>query len=163
VSALLRFVSVVLLSALAARSALAATPNPNASAAATATAASAASKKPSPPPAHESAAAEGPTSGGSNVPPNHPGAGSGDATADVSEATSALPPGAISATIVTDQGVPMAGTAVRLGILFQKIAEGESRTEKFAQADATGTVKFTDLAIGTDHAYRVTVQAGLDE
>jgi hypothetical protein len=84
----------------------------------------------------------------------------GDTVADVSEATPSVPPGAVSATIVTDQGVPLSGTQVRLGILFQKIAEGESRTEKFAQADANGTVHFTDLAMGSDHAYRVTVQAG---
>ncbi len=94
------------------------------------------------------------------MPPDHPGIAVGDAAADVSEATPALPPGVISATIVSDQGVPLAGTQVRLGILFQKIAEGESRTEKFAQADSTGTAHFTDLAIGSDHAYRVTVQAG---
>jgi hypothetical protein len=156
VSALIRFASVVLLTALAASSALAAPPGASASASATA----ASPKKSSPPPAHESAAPDGPASGGSNMPPDHPGAASGDAMADVSEATPALPPGAISATIVTDQGVPMPGTAVRLGILFQKIAEGESRSEKFAQADATGTVRFADLTMGSDYAYRVTVEAG---
>jgi hypothetical protein len=94
------------------------------------------------------------------VPPDHPGMGSGDPAADVSEATPGLPAGAISATIVSDQGLPLAGTQVRLGILFQKIAEGESRSEKFAQADASGTVHFSDLPKGSDHAYRVTVQAG---
>jgi hypothetical protein len=66
----------------------------------------------------------------------------------------------IAATIVNQQGMPLAGTQVRLGILFQKIAEGESRSEKFAQTDATGTVRFTDLQKGTDHAYRITVAAG---
>jgi hypothetical protein len=49
---------------------------------------------------------------------------------------------------------------VRLGIMFQKIAEGESRSEKFAQADSQGNVQFTGLARGSDYAYRVTVQVG---
>src|SRR5882724_326658 len=152
VSALSRCCTLLLLASFSASSALAAPP---------ATSASAGSTKPSPPPAHEAPAhQDGPAASGTTMPPDHPGMASGDAAADVSEATPALPPGAISATIVSDQGVPLAGTQVRLGILFQKIAEGESRTEKFAQADSTGTVHFTDLANGSDHAYRVTVQAG---
>jgi hypothetical protein len=151
VSALSRFCTLLLLASFSVSSALAAPP---------ATSASAGSTKPSPPPAHEAPAQDGPAGSGSAMPPDHPGTASGDAAADVSEATPTLPAGVISATIVSDQGVPLAGTQVRLGILFQKIAEGESRTEKFAQADSTGTVHFTDLANGSDHAYRVTVQAG---
>ena len=152
--ALNRFASLLLFASLGASNAFAA---PGGTSAPPASSASASTKKPSSPPAHEAAA---PENSDSAMPANHPGMASGDATADVSEATPALSPGVISATIVSDQGVPLAGTQVRLGILFQKIAEGESRTEKFAQADSTGTVRFSDLAKGSDHAYRVTVQAG---
>ncbi|HEY5376234.1 MAG TPA: hypothetical protein VIK01_21285 [Polyangiaceae bacterium] len=152
--ALNRFASLLLFAALSASNAFAV---PGGTSAPPASSASASTKKPNPPPAHEAAA---PENSGSVMPPNHPGMASGDAAADVSEATPALSPGVISATIVSDQGVPLAGTQVRLGILFQKIAEGESRTEQFAQADSTGTVRFIDLAKGSDHAYRVTVQAG---
>ena len=152
-SARSRFASLLLFASLSASTAFAAPPEASASAGASA-------KKASPPPAHEAAVQEGAENSGSTMPPDHPGMASGDAAADVSEASPAIPPGVISATIVSDQGVPLAGTQVRLGILFQKIAEGESRTEKFAQADATGSVRFTDLARGSDHAYRVTVQAG---
>lgn len=151
-SALSRLASFLLIATLSASHAFAAPP---------ATSASADTKKASAPPAHEAPAQQdGPAGNGGTVPPDHPGTASADAAADVSEATPTLPSGVISATIVSDQGVPLAGTQVRLGILFQKIAEGESRTEKFAQADSTGTAHFTDLAIGSDHAYRVTVQAG---
>lgn len=96
------------------------------------------------------------------APPSHTGhpLANGDPQADLSEASPSLGPGTISATIVNEQGAPVAGQQVRLGILFQKIAEGESRSEKFAQTDAQGTVQFTGLARGSDHAYRVTVQAG---
>jgi hypothetical protein len=94
------------------------------------------------------------------VPANHPGMGNADPQADLSEASPSLPPGTISATIVDQQGLPLSGHQVRLGIMFQKIAEGESRSEKFAQADTQGTVLFTGLTSGSDHAYRVTVQFG---
>ncbi|MEP7051860.1 MAG: hypothetical protein ABJB12_15960 [Pseudomonadota bacterium] len=98
--------------------------------------------------------------GGSAVPPGHPGMTSADPAADVSEATPALAAGVVSATIVNQQGVPLVGTQVRLGILFQKIAEGESRSEKFAQTDSAGSVRFTDLQKGSDHAYRITIASG---
>lgn len=94
------------------------------------------------------------------VPAGHPSMANADPLADVSEATPGLDPGTISATIVNDQGLPLAGQRVRLGIMFQKIAEGESRSEKFAQADSQGNVQFTGLTRGSDYAYRVTVQVG---
>jgi hypothetical protein len=84
----------------------------------------------------------------------------GEPQADVSDASPGIDPGTISATIVSDRGIPLVGQRVRLGIMFQKIAEGESRSEKFAQADAQGNVEFTGLTRGSDHAYRVTVQVG---
>jgi hypothetical protein len=93
------------------------------------------------------------------MPGGHPG--SAEATPqDLSEASPTLEPGVISATIVDEHGSPASGAQVRLGILFQKISEGESRTETFAQADGTGTVHFAGLARGSDHAYRVTVTRG---
>ena len=92
------------------------------------------------------------------VPPGHPGMGNTDPQADLNEPSPSLEPGTISATIVDQRGFPLGGQQVRLGILFQKIAEGEARSEKFAQADAQGTVQFNGLVRGTDHAYRVTVQ-----
>ncbi|HKO47901.1 MAG TPA: carboxypeptidase-like regulatory domain-containing protein [Polyangiaceae bacterium] len=94
------------------------------------------------------------------APTPHAGMANVDPRVDVNEASPGLPPGTISATIVTDQGMPLAGQQVRLGIMFQKIAEGESRSEKFAQTDAQGSATFTGLTFGSDHAYRVTVQSG---
>ena len=145
-------------SLLAASSASAAPAAPSASSApsASAQARSAAQAHGAPAPAGSADA----DTGGAAVPAGHPGNAAADAAADVSEASAALPAGVVSATIVNERGVPLAGTQVRLGILFQRIAEGESRSEKFAQADSTGTVRFADLAKGSDHAYRVTVASG---
>lgn len=107
------------------------------------------------------ATTNGEGSGAVAPPPGHPSmGGSAEQQGDVSEAIAGLEPGSITATIVNERGVPLAGQPVRLGILFQKIAEGESRSEKFATADAEGTVRFRDLTPGSDHAYRITVQAG---
>jgi hypothetical protein len=92
------------------------------------------------------------------MPVGHPG--TSEPPQDASEASPTVESGAISATIVDEHGAPVAGAQVRLGTLFQKIAEGESRSEVFAQADATGSVSFAGLARGSDHAYRVTVSQG---
>ncbi|HYQ47192.1 MAG TPA: hypothetical protein VER11_34715 [Polyangiaceae bacterium] len=111
---------------------------------------------------HEAPAAQNPSEGDAApraVPAGHAGF-NGEPLADVNEPSAALEPGTISATIVTDQGVPLVAQQVRLGIMFQKIAEGESRSEKFAQTDAQGSVQFSGLTRGSDYAYRVTVQAG---
>jgi hypothetical protein len=159
-----RLIAIALLSSLSATPALAAAP----SASAAPPSAPAASSKPAaaPRPAqpvnngHQAPPANGAENGSGAPPPSHAGMAGNDAQADVNESSPGLEAGSISATIVNDQGVPLAGQQVRLGILFQKIAEGEARSEKFAQADASGTVHFTGLARGSDHAYRVTVQAG---
>lgn len=162
----LRAFSAACLMWLASSHALAATPVTSASSATAPAVASASAVPPksaTPPAAnngHAAPAANEADSGAAAPPPGHPGMGGGDQQADVNQSVAGLEPGSITATIVDERGKPLSGQQVRLGILFQKIAEGEARSEKFAQADAEGTVHFTGLARGTDHAYRVTVQAG---
>jgi hypothetical protein len=110
------------------------------------------------PPAHGAppADANGNTPGA--VPAGHPGMN--EPPPDVSEASPTLAPGSISATILDERGLPLSGSPVRLGILFQRIAEGESRSERFTQTDTTGAAHFSGLTGGSDHAYRVTVSRG---
>ena len=122
-----------------------------------------ASAKPTPPAVnngHTAPTTSGPENGA--PPPGHPGMGTtgNGQEADVNDAVPGLEPGSITATIVDERGNPLAGQQVRLGVMFQKIAEGEKRSEKFAQADAQGTVHFSDLTRGSDFAYRVTVHVG---
>jgi len=115
-----------------------------------------ASAAPAPPPAHGNAAPEGTTT----LPAGHPGAAN-EPPADVSEASPSIPRNTIEATVVDETGMPVAaGTPIRLGILFQKIAEGESRSERFTNADGQGTARFSDLSPGSDRAYRVTITRG---
>jgi hypothetical protein len=157
VSAVRRLIALSIAAALPIAHAYAADPAPSAAPSATAARAKAAPTEDN---AHGAPQAQAANEGAAAMPPSHPTLGNGDPQADVIEASPQLDPGTISATIVTDQGVPLAGQKVRLGIMFQKIAEGESRSEKFAQTDAQGNVQFTGLTRGSEYAYRVTVQSG---
>ena len=137
-------------------------PTPSASSATPRPAASAgtAQKAPSPtsaPPAHGAPPADGDARAA--VPAGHPETAQA-APQDLSEAAPSLAAGSISATILDEHGAPLRGVQVRLGTLFQKISEGESRTETFEKADDAGSVRFAGLVRGSDHAYRVTVQRG---
>ncbi len=71
-----------------------------------------------------------------------------------------LPAGSIRARIVDPKEAPLAGVEVRLGILRQTIAEGESRDERRATTDGEGWVRFDGLKQGSDFSYRVTVARG---
>jgi hypothetical protein len=110
------------------------------------------------PPAHGAPPADANGNAPGAVPAGRPGMS--EPPADVSEASATLAPGSISATILDERGLPLSGSPVRLGILFQRIAEGESRSERFTQADTAGTAHFSGLTGGSDHAYRVTVSRG---
>jgi hypothetical protein len=169
VNAWQRIAALGLLLALPARNALGATPAASASGgwvqrpSPTASASSAPAPRPAPsrnaaPPAH--AAAEADANGAEQGAMRADHSGMGEPPPDANEASPGLQPGVISATIVDEHGAPMGGAQVRLGTLFQKIAEGESRSETFAKADAAGVASFAGLARGSDHAYRVTVAQG---
>ena len=135
-------------------------PRPAASASAPVPAAASATAAP---PAHGAPAAEDGANANSQpaMPAGHPSVnGSSEAPQDASEATPTVEAGGISATVVDERGLPLRGAQVRLGVLFQRIAEGESRSETFKQADDTGTAHFSNLTVGSDHAYRITVQRG---
>src|SRR5947207_918738 len=51
----------------------------------------------------------------------------------------------------------MPGFAVRLGVMRQDVAEGDSRSERGGTTDAQGVVVFGGLPTGTAYSYRVTV------
>ena len=84
----------------------------------------------------------------------------GEVARDSSMDAPELPPGTIEVLIADPTGRPLASTDVRLGILSQKIAEGESRSEKIAKTDENGRVRFTALATTTDKVYSVAVKSG---
>jgi hypothetical protein len=76
------------------------------------------------------------------------------------EPTTELPAGTVEAVLVDGEERPLAGADVRLGILFQKIAEGESRSSKTGKTSAEGRARFDGLETGSNFAYRVTAKRG---
>lgn len=79
---------------------------------------------------------------------------------DLSAPAPDLPKGVIEAVIVDGKEQPITGQEVRLGIMYQTVAEGESRSERFARTDADGRVRFEKLSIGGGYSYRITLKSG---
>lgn len=71
-----------------------------------------------------------------------------------------MPPGTIQVKLVTPTGDPIADTDVTLGVQFQKIAEGEQKSEKHAKTNAAGMATFAGLTTGSDFVYRAAAHAG---
>lgn len=98
------------------------------------------------------------------MPAGHPAVGSAAAPSAPEQDTVVpapnLPPGTIQLKLVDAQGQPLAGAEARLSINFQKISEGEQRTEQRANTDAAGLVTFSGLTSSSDFSYRLTTKSG---
>ncbi len=84
----------------------------------------------------------------------------GDARPNTEEPALDLPHDSIEVALVDGNDAPIAGHDVRLGILFQKIAEGESRTSRTQKTGTDGKTRFDGLETGSNYAYRVTARSG---
>jgi hypothetical protein len=71
-----------------------------------------------------------------------------------------VPGGTIRVKLVNEKGEPLANTDVKLGVLFQKISEGEQRSEQHAKTDAAGLASFSGLTQSSDFSYRVSARSG---
>jgi hypothetical protein len=71
-----------------------------------------------------------------------------------------IPAGTIIVRLVSDRGDPLPNHEVRLGIVFQKISEGEQRKEEKAKTYAKGVARFSGLTSSSDFSYRVLVRSG---
>jgi hypothetical protein len=98
------------------------------------------------------------------MPAGHPSVGGAAAPAtpeqDAVVAAPSLPPGTIQLKLVDAQGQPLAGADVSLGINFNKISEGEQRTEQRAKTNAEGLATFSGLTASSDFSYRLTTKSG---
>lgn len=111
-------------------------------------------------PASAKPSARGDSAGASPAPSNPHAAG---LARDESSPAGDLPKGSIEANILSPDNAPIANAEVRLGIMFQRISEGESRSERSARADAQGRARFDGLNTGSDYSYRVTLKSGAAE
>lgn len=71
-----------------------------------------------------------------------------------------VPPGTIKLTLVDEKSQPLPHHEVKLGILFQKISEGEERKEEIARTDAEGVAVFKGLASSSEFSYRISARSG---
>lgn len=97
------------------------------------------------------------------MPAGHPAVGDAAARAPEQDAlmpAPELPPGTILVRLVNAQGDPLPNADVILGVQFQKIAEGEQKTERRAKTDLGGMARFDGLTTGSDFSYRVIARSG---
>jgi len=90
----------------------------------------------------------------------NPHGGGLNAPRDTSNPDASVPKGGIVATIVDGKGQPIAGIQVRLGKMFQSIAQGERRDDETQVSNAQGEVRFSGLESSSNFSYRVTVTKG---
>lgn len=97
------------------------------------------------------------------MPAGHPALATHQTQPDSLEPSPDVPRGSIAATILDGDDKPLPGTDVRLGIMFQKVAEGESRSSRTAKAGPDGVARFDGLQASSAYSYRVTVRIGAAE
>jgi hypothetical protein len=98
-----------------------------------------------------------------SMPAGHGAMGAHQTAPDNVEPAPDLKSGSIEATLLDPDEHPIPNIAVRLGIMFNKVAEGESRSEKNTTAGPDGVAHFDGLQTGSAYAYRVTVRSGVGE
>ena len=86
-----------------------------------------------------------------------------NAPRDTSSPDASVPKGGIVATIVDGAGQPLPGVTVRLGKMFQSIAQGDQRDSETQKSNAQGEVSFSNLETASTYSYRVTVEKGSAE
>ena len=69
-----------------------------------------------------------------------------------------LPRGTIEALMLDGNEQPIPNRQVRLGILYQKIAEGESRSERTGVTGPNGVVRFDGLDNASAYSYRISTR-----
>jgi len=104
-----------------------------------------------------------------NLPPGHPGIapgtqatkGSGfQAPPDIAQPDMQIPIDTIKVQILDKHGHPVPNTKVKLGILQQSIAEGETHASKSGTTDRGGRIQFDGLEAASGISYRVSVPEG---
>jgi hypothetical protein len=99
------------------------------------------------------------------VPAGHPPVGGAQQAPFVPEQdaivpAAEIPPGTVVVRLQNEKGDPVPHHEVKLGIVFQKISEGEQRKEETTKTDDKGVARFTGLTSSSDFSYRVLVRSG---
>jgi hypothetical protein len=101
------------------------------------------------------------------LPPGHPGTGAGATSPapaaleeDAVVSSPTIPPGTIQVRLAKADGSPLPHTELTLNVQFNKISEGEKKTEQRAKTDDAGVATFSGLTTGGDFGYRVVARSG---
>lgn len=101
---------------------------------------------------------------GAELPSGHPSVAPSTARHEIEPdgvySNASIPDGTIEVRLVNEKSEPLASTEVTLGVQFQKISEGEQRSEKHAQTDQNGRALFSGLTLGGDFSYRISTRNG---
>lgn len=103
------------------------------------------------------------SAGAQALPPGHPSPNAGVQASPDEDAVMPspdVPVGSIRVRLVGGDGRALPDTEVKLGVQFNKIAEGEKKTEQRAKTDAEGYATFSGLTPGGDFSYRVYASNG---
>jgi hypothetical protein len=92
---------------------------------------------------------------GQAMPPGHPGA-TPEPPQDRTSPAPDLRAGTIEVHLHDEKDQPIVGMGVRLGVMKQDVAEGDSRSEETGTTDGRGVVTFGGLSNGSAYSYRVT-------
>lgn len=94
------------------------------------------------------------------LPPGHPTTAAPTFEDDAVTPSPSLPPGSIQVRLVKADGTPLPHTELKLNVQFNKISEGEKKTEQHAKTDENGVATFSGLTTGGDFSYRVVASSG---
>lgn len=95
------------------------------------------------------------------VPAGHPAMDGSQIPKDTLDTAPDLPAGTVEVRAADAAGTPIANIPVRLGIMREDVATGNSRQERTAPTDGAGVATFRGLPTGTEYSYRATIQRGL--
>jgi hypothetical protein len=95
-----------------------------------------------------------------NVPPGHPSMEAGNPPATRVSPAVELPPGTIEVLLRDEANRPVANAPLKLGILRQEVATGDSHEDRGAITDASGEVRFQDLQRSSSYSYRIMSERG---
>jgi hypothetical protein len=92
------------------------------------------------------------------VPPGHPGAPAGEPPQDRTSPAPDLRPGTIEVLLRDEKDHPIAGMPLRLAVMKQDVAEGDSKSERQGTTDGQGNVRFEGLPTGSAYSFRATAE-----